>query len=130
MGTKVCSIVRERQVDFVKFFFNTNEIDGLNAPFTGEGLFRDSDIKANYIVKIPPERLSIKTTTGAPLFIDGTMKKIIHTNKIKYFSFVSGSVFEVPVPSSHTGASQSLSVRLIAPFRTRGMIGACNASHG
>lgn len=67
VGMRVCNIVRERQVDFVKFFFNTNEIDGINAPFTGEGLFKDPDIKANYIIKIPPERLSVETTTGALL---------------------------------------------------------------
>ena len=64
-GSRVCRIVRERQVDFTKFFFNTNEIDGLNMPFTGEGLFRDPGIKANYIIKIPPERISVKTTAGS-----------------------------------------------------------------
>ena len=44
--------------------------------------------------------------------------------------FVLGSMFEVPIPSSHIGMSHSLSVRLISPFRTQGMFGKCDEDPG
>lgn len=123
LGRRVCGIVRERQVDFVKFFFNTNEIDGINAPFTGEGLFKDPDIKANCIIKIPPKRLSVGTTTGALL------EQTLQCQDRDGWIFL-GSVFEVPIPSSHIGSKHSLSVRLISPFRTQEMMGNCDACQG
>ena len=106
LAQKVFNEVREKPVEFCKSFYNATEMDffhrnrfsSASSPVsTGYG----GDIKANCVIKLPPERMCVMNTAGA--------------------------AFQVPVPSSpHAdGAVRSVNVRLISPFRTPDMVGAC-----
>lgn len=90
-------------MDFCQAFYNLSEIDAFSGLFSGNDLTgRDPKIKANYVIQIPPERLKVATVQG-------------------------GGEFEVPIPHSHLGANRSVQARLISPFRTPDMIGACDS---
>ena len=100
LAQKVFEEVKSKPVEFCKSFYNATEMDVFH-----RNRFSSSsssvDIKANCVIKLPPERMSVMNAAGA--------------------------AFQVPVPSSPVagGAARTVNVRLISPFRTPDMVGAC-----
>ena len=116
LAQKVFQSVREKPIEFTKTFYNVSEMDFL----ARSGKKQAAQIKANVVIKIPPERMKIRNTQGTSTWLE---------NKACYVYDLSrsllGAFYQVPVPSSHLGSNLPVQVRLISPFRTQDMIGSC-----
>ena len=100
LAQKVFDEVKEKPVEFCKTFYNVTEMDMLHRNrFSASRDSTAPDIKANCVIRLPPERMYIMNTQGA--------------------------AFQVPVPSSHLGTGANVQVRLVSPFRTPDMVGSC-----
>lgn len=61
LALKVGQTVKEKPIEFIRTFYNVSEMDILNKSF---GSKKQTNIKANVIIKIPPERMKIQNTQG------------------------------------------------------------------
>ena len=95
LAQRVYFNARDQQVDFCKSFFNMSEMD-----LIGKVLRVGHHLKANYLIKLPPEQFKTKLNSGA--------------------------MFDVPVPLSHLGR-KALGVRFLSAFRTPKMVGSCGS---
>lgn len=64
LAQKVYHEIREQPIEFCKSFYNMAELDVLNRNRFGVNKHKEATIKANCVINLPPERLTITNTQG------------------------------------------------------------------
>lgn len=97
LGKRFCEASQTLSVELIQNFYSVSEGSMWGAPLRRSM----GNIATNHVIQIPPEPL-----------------KTLTQDKSGYY--------QVPIPSSHIG-HQTVSARLLSPFRTVDMIGDCKS---